>query len=271
MDNLKGQIVLVGVAVLGVAMILLAILWPGTPPPMPEDDQVVEQTAADPSATLEQEAEQSPTRTVEPADEPAHVRLFRAASAGDVRTIGTLLGMGVDVDTKASEQDATAVPTPPLETGMTALMLAARDSDMATANALLEAGADPNATTAAGMSPLMFAAQRDQADLVVALLGAGADPAEATPDGRTPLMLASRAGGHRTVALLIEAGADPNAADDQGVTPLMLAATGDHLDTVIVLLGAGANAAATDNQGRGSIERAEAGPVAEIIREAAGG
>lgn len=273
MNNLKGQLVLVGVAALGVAMILLAILWPGSPPPIGEDEQGEAQTtvgASEGAEGAEGQPESGEVR-IEPQDEPAHVRLLRAASAGDTRTISSLVGMGVAVDTAASDADVQTVATPPLEPGMTALMLAARDSDLATVDALLVAGADPNARAANGLTPLMLAAQRGQTDLVVGLLGAGADPTLETPEGRTALMLAARAGADRAVALLLEAGADANEADADGVTPLMHAAGGGHMDAVIVLLGGGADATATDARGRGALDRAGDGPIAGILREAAGG
>lgn len=278
MNNLKGHLVLIGVAALGVALILVAILMPPGDVPLPEDQQTQATTQTDraaQAATPEPgggDADDASRPRIEPADEPAHVRLFRAASAGDTRTISSLLGMGVNVDTAASAADVESVLAPPLEVGMTALMLAARDSDAATVAALLEAGADPNATTTSGLTPLMLAAPRAQTGSVVALLGAGADPTARTPEGRTALMLAARSGAHEAVGLLVEAGADPDAADADGVTPLMHAAGGQHLDTVIVLLGRGADVTAVDQRGRGALDRADQrGPVAQILREAAGG
>ena len=278
MNNLKGQLVLVGVAALGVAMILVAILYPGSPPPIDEDGTQAGEVASQPAGEGELDdpsdggaAATEPPARIEPADEPAHVRLLRAASAGDTRTIESLVGMGVPVDTTASDADVRAVATPPLRAGMTALMLAARDSDLATVQALLAAGANPNARADTGTSPLMLAAQRGQTDLVVGLLGAGADPTLADTQGRTAVMLAARTGAHRAISPLLEAGADPNRADADGVTPLMLAAEGDHLDAVVVLLGGGADATATDTRGRAAIDRAAEGPVAGILREAAGG
>ncbi len=276
LNNLKGHFVLIGVAALGVAFILMAILLPPGEVEAPTGTDPSSQQGENPDAgegSAEAQRLPQPEReSIEPADEPAHVRLMRAASAGDIRTIEGLVGMGVSVDTTASNEDATTVLMPPLEVGMTALMLAARDSDQATVVALLEAGANANAVAVNGFTPLMFAAPRGQTDQVVALLGAGADPTRSNTEGHTALMLAARAGAHEAASLLIEAGADTNATDGDGATALMHAAEGQHMQAVIVLLGGGADPAVVDRRGRGALDRAGAtGPVAEILREAAGG
>ncbi len=277
MNNLKGHMVLVAVAVLGVSLILVAILLPPGDPPLPEGEQGESQTTTSGEQTPRAEAQQSGEQTravepIEPMDEPAHVRLLRAASAGDVATMDSLIGMGVSPDTAASMADVGSVASPELEAGATALILAARDSDARTVNALLEAGADPNAQTDSGMNALMHAAQRGETDTVVSLLGAGADPTLETTEGRTALMLAARSGAHEAASLLLEAGTDPNTADADGATALMHAASGQHLNAVIVLLSSGARVDLADSSGRGAIERAgESGPIADVLREAAGG
>lgn len=276
MNNLKGHLVLIVVAALGVSLILVAILMPSKPP-LPEDQAGQGQTTTMPgdSTTSTEGAQGDTTRTVdpiEPMDEPAHVRLLRAASAGDVATMRSLIDMGVSPDTAASTADVDAITSPPLEAGATALMLAARDSDAATVNVLLEAGADPNAQADSGMTALMLAAQRGQTDTLVSLLSAGADPTLETIEGRTAMMLAARTGAHHCVDLLLEAGADPNEADAQGVTALMHATAGQHMEAVIVLLGGGARVDLADRSGRGALDRAgQSGPIADVLREAAGG
>lgn len=76
---------------------------------------------ADPQGTS---SEQREIPIAEPADDPAHVRLLRAASSGNVATVRALLVMGVDPDMAASEADVQGMTSPPLELGATALMLA---------------------------------------------------------------------------------------------------------------------------------------------------
>lgn len=279
MQNLKGHLVLIGVAALGVALIVGAMLLPPGNPPLPPEDgtQGPAVPTAEPGDPIEPDTAAQPATggeraSIEPMDEPAHVRLMRAASAGDIETIDSLVAMGVAPDTAASTADVEAVASPPLEAGATALVLAARDADAATVDALLDAGADPNAQTDSGLSPLMLAAQRGQTEAVVSLLGAGADPTLSSVEGRTALMLAARAGADRAVALLLEAGADPEATDADGVTALMHAAGGQHMNAVLVLLGGGARVDAVDRNGRGALDRAgEQGPIADVLREAAGG
>ena len=97
--------------------------------------------------------------------------LVRAARAGDVATITTLLKAGTAVDARAGVN------------GWTPLQHAIHKNRTAAAKALLAAGADPNAGSrppssfhASGVTPLMMAAGYGQFEIVEALLAAGADP-----------------------------------------------------------------------------------------------
>lgn len=272
MNNLKGHFVLIGVAVVGVALILVAILMPPGEVPLPEDAQETAQGEVSETGTTDTGDQATPAPQIEPADEPAHVRLLRAAAAGDVATIENLTGMGVRADAAASQADVDAMTSPQLEVGMTALMVAARDGDERTVMALLEAGADPNLQSISGMTPLTQAAQRAESDIVVTLLGAGADPSLQDDRGRTALIHAARSGAYGSAGLLLEAGAEVDHADDEGATALMHAAGAQHLEAVLVLLGGGANVEAVDASGRGAMDRAgSSGPIADMLREAAGG
>ncbi len=72
--------------------------------------------------------------------------------------------------------------------GLTALLLAAREGQVASALALLDAGADVNRPAeGTGTTPLLMAVINGHFDLAMTLLGRGADPTIADVQGATPL------------------------------------------------------------------------------------
>ncbi len=75
--------------------------------------------------------------------------------------------------------------------GLTALVLAAREGDIESAKALLDAGADINQTTNYGWTPLLTATNNKHYRLGVFLLDRGADANIANKGGWTPLYLAT--------------------------------------------------------------------------------
>lgn len=107
--------------------------------------------------------------------------------------------------------------------GMSALSIAAREGDAATAKALLAAGAQVDKPTKSGSTPLMAAAQYGNLDYARALLEGGANPRAATEDGLTSLHLAAQADAPELVALLLERGADLAARTRSDYTALDLA------------------------------------------------
>jgi ankyrin repeat protein len=115
--------------------------------------------------------------------------------------------------------------------GLTALVLAAREGDLESANLLLEAGADVNQVTEYGWTPLLTATNNRHYRLGSLLIDWGADVNIANKGGWTPLYLA-------TDNRNIEGGDYPVPKPDM-----------DHLEYITVLLdhGANPNAAAKDN------------------------
>jgi uncharacterized protein len=110
--------------------------------------------------------------------------------------------------------------------GLTALVFAAREGDLESATALLDAGADVNQTTEYDWSPLLVATNNRNYRLGAMLLERGANPNIANKGGWTPLYLATDnrniEGGDYPVPkpdmdhldyikLLLDRGADPNA------------------------------------------------------------
>lgn len=110
--------------------------------------------------------------------------------------------------------------------GLTALIFAARENDIATARLLVDAGADVNQVTNYGWSPLLTAVNNRNYQLARFLIEAGADVNIANGGGMTPLYLATDnrniEGGDypvplpdmdhlELIRLLLERGADVNA------------------------------------------------------------
>ena len=107
--------------------------------------------------------------------------------------------------------------------GLTALVFAAREGDLASAKLLLDAGADINQTTEYGWTPLLTATNNRHYVFGKLLLDRGADPNKANKGGWTPLYLA-------TDNRNIEGGDYPVQKPDM-----------DHLEYIKLLLGHGAD------------------------------
>jgi ankyrin len=156
--------------------------------------------------------------------------------------------------------------------GLTALVFAAREGDVKTAQLLLDAGADVNQTTEYGWTPLLTATNNRHYKLAGYLIDRGADVNLANRGGWTPLYLATDnrniEGGDYPVPrpdtdhlefikVLLEKGANPNARikDDTlsrtiftmqwffeaGATPFVRAAQSGDMDLLKLLLKYGAD------------------------------
>ncbi len=162
--------------------------------------------------------------------------------------------------------------------GMTALLHAAREGHIETANVLLDGGADIDQTSADATSPLLMAALNGQFDLALVLIERGADPdLAASTDGATPLFAVLQTqwapksnypqpraqdlqdAEHMVVLrALLDAGADPNprlnthlwyweygltkmGVDLTGATPFWRAAFAQDLEAMKLLVAHGAD------------------------------
>ena len=107
-----------------------------------------------------------------------------------------------------------------------------------------------------GLTPLVFAAREGDIESARALLDAGADVNQVTEYGWTPLLTAVNNRNYQLAQLLIERGADVNRANKGGWTPLYLATDNrnieggdypvpkpdmDHLEIIKLMLEKGAN------------------------------
>lgn len=137
--------------------------------------------------------------------------LIFAASAGLATGVRLLLERGASVH----EIDAA---------GKTALMHAARSSDLQTMTLLLNAGSPVNAQSSAGESALMLAARfRYHEEAVSLILKSGAAVDLVDHANWTALMHSTVDGGIETMRLLLEAGSPVDTQSDTGETALMLA------------------------------------------------
>lgn len=143
--------------------------------------------------------------------------VLRAFRAKDWVLLQELAASGVDIN---SFDDS----------GLTALMCAARDDDASVVQAIIESGADINLRSATEIG------DNDGND--APKLG------ERTPqhgnwktEGKTALFHAAELGRLEIVEALVEAGADLDLDDRQGDTPLLVAATSGHVSVVAHLIG----------------------------------
>lgn len=164
--------------------------------------------------------------------------------------------------------------------GLTAMIFAAREGDMASVKALLEAGADVNQTSHYGWTPLLTAVQNRYYKLAAYLLDHGADPNISNKGGWNPLYIATdnrniEAGDYPTrkpdmdhlefIKLLLAKGADVNARmhsstetrtvftnqwlHEEGATPFLRAAQSGDLVLMKLLLKHGADPSIATDQG----------------------
>ena len=115
-----------------------------------------------------------------------------------------------------------------------------------------------------GLTPLVFAAREGDVESARALLDAGANINQTTEYGWTPLLTAVNNRNYRLATFLLDRGADPNLANKGGWSPLYLATDNrnieggdypvpkpdlDHLEIITALLdkGANPNAPVTEN------------------------
>jgi ankyrin repeat protein len=123
------------------------------------------------------------------------------------------------------------------ESGMTALMWAARDGDLELMRELLRQGADPRLQSVDSNTALGFAAMHGECEAIELLLSAGANANDRAYGGGTPLHLAVALGQSEAVQLLINHGADVNARDGRGRTALEVAKErGESWQPIVELL-----------------------------------
>ena len=141
---------------------------------------------------------------------PGSTPLMRAASAGDLDEVKSLIAADNRVDAKNKE-------------GRTALMFAASNGRKDCVACLIAAHADANAKDKKGDTVLIAAARGGDPDCVKAILAAGADLKATDNEGVSALMSAAQYGKAPIVGYLIGAGAAVNAKNKDGETSLVRA------------------------------------------------
>ncbi len=120
--------------------------------------------------------------------------------------------------------------------GDTALLLAASNGHLETVQYLLEKGAKVNERDKHGNTALLLAAKNGHQQTVYALLSKGTRVDERNDNGDTALLLAAKNGHGLIVNDLLCKGAKVDEKDNNGNTALLLAASNGHLETMQYLL-----------------------------------
>ena len=144
--------------------------------------------------------------------------------------VNLLLEAGADIEANVREtwgQDRILI------FGGTPLHFAAKNSNMAVAELLLDWGAATNASTLNGYTPLRFAAQSSNQEMVALLLDRGAG---INAKGNTLLHFAVMEKREALTTLLLERGADRKATNSSGNTPCQEARkTGAFVGTPLIV------------------------------------
>jgi ankyrin repeat protein len=173
-----------------------------------------------------------------------------------------------------------------------AFLKAAREGDLATVRAQLDAGQDVNATELDGYTALMFAVVGQHDEVALLLLDRGADPNIKDPVlGQVPLMFAGNVYRYEkkglfgmlreqtidsrptpVMAALVGHGANVNAFDSRdGWTPLFFSVEASNVDGIRYLLSQGARVNAADLSGMTPLMLAAKSLNASAARELCAG
>jgi len=178
------------------------------------------------------------------------VRLHRSERLRSGRALAALLGAlalaGAGVAALAA--DGVEAVVEPVELPAP-LVLAARDQDGATVQALLAAhpAVDVNQHTADGTTALHWAVHHGDTALVTRLLAAGAHANAVNDYGATPMSEAAIRGDVKLLRALLAAGADVESANADGQTALMIVARTSNVEAARLLLRYGAQVDAHEN------------------------
>ncbi len=179
--------------------------------------------------------------------------IYHATIHNSINVLSMLLKRGIHLETKS-------------KSGMTAFLTSLEDSNLTTAQWLLDHGANINATNNDGWNGLHFAAKKDDDALAEWLYQNHIDYKAETIDGYTPFAIAIANGSLSTVQWFINHCANVDELwniDKMDVTPLMLAAYNGHLEIVKCLVTHDASVLATTQDGKTVVDIAKLGKESE--------
>jgi len=167
--------------------------------------------------------------------------LIRAASAGDVRSIGRLLKKGAFPDYRSHDNAMH---------GRTPIIAAALNGHIGAVKYLLEHGAVIDFSDEKGATPLGSVIEwSGEHDMIRFLVEHGADVNGKDPYGRA-LILNERAIGDPVILkILTDAGADLNVSDEDGASGIYLASSSGRMESAVFFIEHGAD---INSRGRGS-------------------
>lgn len=154
--------------------------------------------------------------------------------------------------------------------GRTALLLATRANDIASARRLIEAGADVNAKDSIHDTPYLYAGAEGHLEILRLCLAAGADLKDTNRYGGTALIPACHHGHPETVRELLKTEIAVDHINNLGWTALLetiiLSDGGPvHQDILKQLLDAGANPHIADRDGVTPLQHAQQRGYSEMV------
>ncbi|KAJ0171089.1 hypothetical protein K1T71_013288 [Dendrolimus kikuchii] len=163
------------------------------------------------------------TETATPNQADASTAFLRAARAGQIEKIISLLEQGVDINVSNAN-------------GLNAIHLASKDGHVEVVRELLDRGAAIDAATKKGNTALHIASLAGQEAVVKLLVQNGAQVNIQSQNGFTPLYMAAQENHDGVVKFLLANGANQSLATEDGFTPLAVAMQQGHEKVVAVLL-----------------------------------
>ncbi|XP_013174743.1 PREDICTED: uncharacterized protein LOC106123133 isoform X3 [Papilio xuthus] len=163
------------------------------------------------------------TETATPNQADASTAFLRAARAGQIEKIISLLEQGVDINVSNAN-------------GLNAIHLASKDGHVEVVRELLQRGAAIDAATKKGNTALHIASLAGQEAVVKLLVQNGAQVNIQSQNGFTPLYMAAQENHDGVVKFLLANGANQSLATEDGFTPLAVAMQQGHEKVVAVLL-----------------------------------
>ncbi|XP_041984018.1 ankyrin-2-like isoform X4 [Aricia agestis] len=163
------------------------------------------------------------TETATPNQADASSTFLRAARAGQIEKIISLLEQGVDINVSNAN-------------GLNAIHLASKDGHVEVVRELLQRGAAIDAATKKGNTALHIASLAGQEAVVKLLVQNGAQVNIQSQNGFTPLYMAAQENHDGVVKFLLANGANQSLATEDGFTPLAVAMQQGHEKVVAVLL-----------------------------------